>query len=161
MPSPRDLDGGLTAQHVDGYVTLIVPPPSPMPNGDLIPPSPHLIGARDTATGQLHCGILGLHLRSVIAPGALEITVDLDEITRPDGTPAITLDQASAAAQHHFRRVADWPQGVPTARSRYRVDGFELGTAPRDPYVDGEQLLRDVRDVKRALGLPGDEGDPR
>lgn len=155
VAEPRD-PGPIEAQPVAGCVTLIVPPLSPMPHGEIIPPAPYLLGAKDTATGQLRPGVLGIHLRTWV--GQLEVTVDLDEIANEDGTPAVTREQVHTAVVRHNPAPGTWPVGAPTVRSRFRVDGFELGQV-RGAFVDGERLMRDVREVKRALGLPIEDKD--
>jgi hypothetical protein len=156
--TPYGALAGIVVEPTAGYLTLIVPPVSPMPDGALMPPSPYLIGAKDTATGQLRCGVLGVHLHSTIAKDQIEIHVYLDEIAQPDGAPAVTPEQVGEVLRRVGHDAARWPEGVPTVRSRFRVDGFELGEQ-RSPFFDPERFWRDVGDVKRALELDDPEAD--
>lgn len=147
MPTPEHLN----VLPIAGTVTLIVPPVLRVPDGAVVPPQPYLLGAKDTATGELRHGVVGISIQSLINPSITEITVELVELANPDGTPAATRDEAYAVARA-WDGEQPWPIGVPTVRNMYRVDGFELGE-PRDTTIDPEQFMRDVGAVAEALGI--------
>jgi hypothetical protein len=141
---------------VAGSVILIVPPVHRVPDGAIVPPAPYLLGAKDTGTGQLRCGVLGVHVDAAIGPGQVEVGVVLHEIAQPDGSPAVTPGQVRDAIVLGDP-ARPWPQGVATVRSTFRVDGFELGQL-QSAFFDPQRFQSDVRAVRDALGAGGEDG---
>lgn len=119
----------------DRPVILIAPPVFHVPHDATVPAAPYLLGAKDAATGELWCGVLGITVEASAAKERPEIVVHLTEIAQPDGAPARTPDEVRAALRRN--RGIDV---LATVNTRHLVVGFELGQE-REPFFDPRDLF--------------------
>lgn len=142
-----------------GDVIVIVPPVFNVPGNTFVPPSGRLMGVRDARTGELFPGVIGLKLKASADAADSEVTVKLREIAVPVagrpgvGRPIRTADDIREAAKAHRGKDA-----LPWVSTIYRVAGFELGTVP-SPTFDPVDFTRDVDELRRALGIEGEDED--